>query len=61
MSLAYDECFPGRLERVLHRRYPDSLFDVISFGVVGTNTLQHEQWLKDLVLPLQPDLVNGNS
>jgi lysophospholipase L1-like esterase len=57
MALAYDECFPGRLERALLRRYPDSSFDVVSFGVVGTNTLQHEQWLNDLVLPLKPDLV----
>jgi hypothetical protein len=57
MALAYDDCFPGRLERVLHQRFPNSSFEVISFGVVGTNTLQHEQWLNQLVVPLEPDLV----
>jgi len=56
-ALNYEDCFPGRLENVLNQSFPDSSFEVLGFGVAGTNTLDHEQWLREIVLPLAPDLV----
>lgn len=56
-SLAYDDCFPGRLETTLSRSFADTPFEVLGFAIGGTNTLDHEQWLEKIVLPLEPDLV----
>lgn len=56
-ALPYDHCLPGQLEKSLRARYPTADFEVLSFGIPGTNTRDHLRWLREIVLPLQPDVV----
>lgn len=57
MALPYDDCLPGRLQLVLNERFPGTSFEVLSFAIPGANTLDQMRWLRQIVIPLEPDLV----
>jgi lysophospholipase L1-like esterase len=56
-SVADDETFSARLERLLHQRFPNRDLDVVNLGVGGYNTRQEVTLLTRHVLRLEPDLV----
>ena len=56
-ALAYDDCLPGRLEITLNSKFQNARFQVLSYGIPGTNTRDHQRWLREIVLPMKPDVV----
>ena len=47
--------YPKQLEALLNKKTEN--IEVINFGVTATNTLQHLEFLKNKVLPYNPDIV----
>ena len=56
-GVAPGETFSARLEELLHRRYEGRTFEVLNAGVIGYNTEQELQYLKDTADTLEPDAV----
>jgi hypothetical protein len=56
-GLLEEETWPGRLASQLEERRPDMTLEVLNFGVLGYNSEQERQLLRQHVLPRHPHLV----
>jgi lysophospholipase L1-like esterase len=56
-SVADEETFSARLERLLHDRFPKQDLDLLNLGVSGYNTRQEVTLVARHVSQLEPDLV----